>query len=115
MSESAATPLVITEQNFEAEVINSDKPVLVDFWAEWCGPCRAVGPVIESLADQFDGQARIGKVDIDSNQQLAMKFGIRSIPTVMLFDKGKVAATFVGVRSRSEYEQSVSSALAKRG
>lgn len=111
MSEQTVRPVEVTEQNFDSEVLNANHPVLVDFWAEWCGPCRTLGPVIESLAGQFDGKVSIAKVDVDSNQQLAMKFGIRSIPTVMLFDNGQIVSNFVGVRSRGEYEQAIDDVL----
>lgn len=104
MNKPSATLIQVTEQDFTQQVLEADVPVLVDFWAEWCGPCRALGPVIESLSGQYEERAKIVKVDIDSNQQLAMKYGIRSIPTVMLFDKGQVAETFVGVRPRADYE-----------
>ena len=104
MNDASATLIQVTGQDFTQQVLEADVPVLVDFWAEWCGPCRALGPVIESLSGQYEERAKIVKVDIDSNQQLAMKYGIRSIPTVMLFDKGQVAETFVGVRPRGDYE-----------
>jgi thioredoxin 1 len=104
MNKPSATLIQVTEQDFTQQVLEADVPVLVDFWAEWCGPCRALGPVIESLSGQYEERAKIVKVDIDSNQQLAMKYGIRSIPTVMLFDKGQVEETFVGVRPRTDYE-----------
>ena len=103
MNQTATRPEAVTDADFDARVMQSDEPVLVDFWAEWCGPCRALGPVIESLAADFDGRARIAKVDVDANQQVAARFGIRSIPTVMLFDKGEVVATFVGVRPKADY------------
>ena len=112
MSEQNDQAVEITEQNFESEVLQADHPVLVDFWAEWCGPCRTLGPVIESLAGQYGGKVSIGKVDVDSNQKLAMRFGIRSIPTVMLFDNGQVVSNFVGVRARGEYEQAIDNVLA---
>ena len=99
------------DSNFDADVINSEKPALVDFWAEWCGPCRTLGPVIEELAGHYDGKVSVAKVDVDSNQQIAMKFGIRSIPTVMLFNKGELVSSFVGVRPRSDYEQAIDEVL----
>jgi thioredoxin 1 len=111
MSEQTVRPVEVTEQNFDSAVMNADQPVLVDFWAEWCGPCRTLGPVIESLAGQYDGKVQVAKVDVDSNQQLAMKFGIRSIPTVMLINKGEVVSNFIGVRPRGEYEQAIDSVL----
>ena len=85
----------ITDSNFE-EIINSDKPVLVDFWAEWCGPCRMVGPVVEELAGEYEGRVIIGKVDVDSNPQTSAKFGIRSIPTLLVFKNGQIVDKQVG-------------------
>ena len=102
-----AKPVHVTDSTFDAEVLKSDVPVLTDFWAEWCGPCRALGPIIESLSEEFSGQVKIAKVDVDSNPQLSMQFGIRSIPTVMLFDKGQVVDTFIGVRPKSDYSASL--------
>ncbi len=107
MSSTATHPIEVSDQDFEQQVLKSDQPVLVDFWAAWCGPCRTLGPVIESLAGQYAGKAVVAKVDVDANQQVAMKYGIRSIPTVMLFDKGRIVETFVGVRPRGDYEASL--------
>lgn len=107
MNQTNVQPIAVTEQDFEKQVLQSDKPVLVDFWAEWCGPCRALGPVIETLSSDYSGRATVAKVDIDANQQIAMQFGIRSIPTVMLFDKGQVVDTFVGVRPKGDYAASL--------
>jgi thioredoxin 1 len=112
MSTTASHPVQISDQDFEQKVLKADRPVLVDFWAAWCGPCRALGPVIESLAGQYAGKAVVGKVDVDANQQVAMKYGIRSIPTVILFDKGRIVETFVGVRARGDYESSLRRQLA---
>ena len=89
-------PLHITDENFEAEVLNSDKPVLVDFWATWCGPCRMIAPIIEDLAKDYDGKAVIGKLDVDNNQLAAEKFGIRSIPTILIFKGGQLVDTIIG-------------------
>ena len=95
LSVMAHKAIEITDANFE-EIINSDKPVLVDFWAEWCGPCRMVGPVVEELAGEYEGKAIIGKVDVDANPQTSMKFGIRSIPTLLVFKNGQIVDKQVG-------------------
>jgi thioredoxin 1 len=89
-------PVEITDENFESEVINSDKPVLIDFWAVWCGPCKMIAPIVEELASEYDGKVKIGKLDVDSNQQTSIKFGVRSIPTLLLFKDGKLKDTIIG-------------------
>ena len=87
----------ITDQSFNETVLNSDKPVLVDFWAAWCGPCRMLGPIIEEVAADFEGKALVGKVDVDNNQQISVDYGIRNIPTVLIFKNGEVVDKIVGV------------------
>jgi thioredoxin 1 len=99
------------KSNFDAEVINSDVPVLVDFWAPWCGPCKMIGPIIEELATEFEGKAKIGKVNVDDNQDLAGSFGIRGIPTVMLFKGGQVVNQFVGLRPKEDLAAAINDAM----
>ena len=94
--------LILTKDNFEAEVLKSDIPVLVDFWASWCGPCRMLAPVIEDLAKELSGKAKVGKVNVDEEEQLAVQYNIMSIPTVILFKDGKVAATSTGVKNKAQ-------------
>jgi thioredoxin 1 len=89
-------PLEITDANFAKEVEQSDVPVLVDFWAVWCGPCRMIAPIVEELAGEFQGKAKIGKLDVDNNPGVATKFGIRSIPTILIFKGGQLADQIVG-------------------
>lgn len=96
--------LKITKENFENEVMKSNIPVLIDFWAPWCGPCRMMGPVIEQLADEYEGKAKVGKVNVDEEGELAQAFGVMSIPTVVLVKDGKVVKHAVGARPKAELE-----------
>jgi len=95
--------ITLTKDNFEQEVLKSDVPVLVDFWASWCGPCRAVAPVIDELAVEFDGRAKVGKVNVDEEGELTAKFRIMSIPTIMLFKGGQMVEKVIGARSKQEF------------
>ncbi|MFL2617351.1 MAG: thioredoxin [Flavobacteriaceae bacterium] len=103
--------LQITDANFQETVLKSDKPVLVDFWAEWCGPCRMLGPIIEELSSDYDGKAIIGKVDVDSNQQFAAQYGVRNIPTVLIFKDGELVNRQVGVSQKNVYSEYIDALL----
>ncbi len=94
----------VTDSNFQDEVLSSDKPVLVDFWAEWCGPCKMIGPILEELALEMDGKIKIVKVDVDSNSQTAMNYAIRSIPTLIIVKDGSAQAQHIGAASKAQLE-----------
>ncbi len=94
--------IVVTSENFENDVLKSEQPVLIDFWAPWCGPCRAVGPIVDELANEFEGKAKIGKINVDEQGELAQKFRVMSIPTIMLFKNGEVVDKVIGARSKPE-------------
>ena len=101
----------LTDSNFETEVIKSTTPVLVDFWADWCGPCKMLTPTIEKLANDYVGKVKVGKVDTDSNREVSMKYGISAIPTVILFKNGQVAQKFVGLRGEKDFKEALDAAM----
>ncbi len=101
----------VTDADFDAQVLQSDTPVLVDFWAEWCGPCKAIAPVLEGLAGDYAGKVKIVKLNIDENQKTAINYNVRSIPTLLLFKNGKVEATEIGAKPKSAYAQTLDRAL----
>jgi thioredoxin 1 len=103
--------LEVTDSNFEEVVVKSDKPVVVDFWAEWCGPCRMIAPIIEELSKEFSGKAVITKCDVDNNPQIAAKYGIRNIPTVLFFKDGKIADRQVGAVPKSSFVNKLNALL----
>jgi thioredoxin 1 len=103
--------LEITDANFEEVVRNSDKPVLVDFWAEWCGPCKMVGPTVEQLASEYEGRAVVGKVNVDHNPNISVEFGIRSIPTLLFFKNGQIVDRHVGVAPKEVLAKKLDSQL----
>ena len=104
-------PVEVTDANFKKEVLESPIPVLVDFWAEWCGPCKMIAPVVEQLSSYFQGKLKVGKVDVDSNQQTSMQFGIRSIPTLLVFKNGKVVDQIVGALPKAALTDKISKHL----
>lgn len=101
----------LSDTNFDAEVIKSDVPVLVDFWAPWCGPCRAIAPAVEEISSSYEGKIKVGKLNVDENQQTTMKFGIRSIPTLIVFKGGKAVEQIIGAVPKGEIERVVGKAL----
>ena len=94
--------ITLTKENFETEVINSDRPVLVDFWAEWCGPCRMIAPTIEEIANEYDGKVKVGKINVDKESELAIRYRIDAIPALLIFKNGQVVETRKGLRPKSE-------------
>jgi len=110
-NEMAEGVFEFTDQNFETDVIGSDTPTLVDFWAEWCAPCKMIAPTVEALAQEYAGKVRIGKLNIDENPSIPTKFGIRGIPTLMLFKGGEMVEQVVGVKSKADLKATIDRAL----
>ena len=104
-----ASPLIVTltQENFAQQVLQSTTPVLVDFWAEWCGPCKMIAPILDELADEYSGKVKIGKVNIDEHQGLAAEYGVRAIPTLLVFNQGQVAEQVVGARGKRDLKASI--------
>jgi len=111
MDQKQSSYVTLTDRNFQREVIESPKPVLVDFWAPWCGPCQAMGPVIKELADEFQTRAIVAKVDVDNNPEIAARYGIRSIPTLMIFQNGEVRDQMVGTMTKKALAQKLEEQL----
>jgi thioredoxin 1 len=109
---AASNILVLTVENFPTQVLQSTKPVLVDFWAEWCGPCKMIAPVLDELATEFDGRVSIGKINVDEQQALASQFGIQGIPTLLIFKGGQVIDQVVGLRGKKDLQSRLERALA---
>ena len=105
-------PIVLTDNNFSAEVLNASQPVLVDFWATWCGPCRMIAPIVQELSSEYEGRAKVGKLDVDAAQKTAAEFGIRSIPTLLIFKEGKVADQIIGAVPKGQITEKLEAALA---
>ncbi|MBZ9778923.1 thioredoxin [Psychroflexus sp. CAK8W] len=103
--------LEVTDKDFQEKVLQSDKPVLVDFWAAWCGPCRMVGPIIDELSSEYEGKAVVAKMDVDQNQEFAAKYGVRNIPTVLLFKDGEMVNRQVGVAQKHTYKEAIENLL----
>ncbi|MED5416408.1 MAG: thioredoxin [Candidatus Latescibacterota bacterium] len=104
-------PITLTDDNFDNEVVKSDQPVLVDFWASWCGPCRMVAPIVEELVSEYDGRAKVGKLDVDAAQKTAGEYGIRSIPTLLIFKDGKVADQVIGAGPKTQITEKLDTVL----
>ena len=105
-------PIALTDENFEREVLESAAPVLVDFWAAWCGPCKMIAPIVEELSSEYEGKAKICKIDVDSAQKTANDFGIRSIPTLLIFKEGKVADQLIGAVPKQQITEKLDAVLA---
>lgn len=101
----------VSDKNFDAEIMEADKPAMVDFWAEWCGPCKMVGPIVEELAKEYKDKVKIAKMDVDQNRETPAKFGIRNIPTLIFFKNGEVAKTIIGAQPKSSIEEELKKLL----
>lgn len=108
---AGAATLTITESNYQSEVVNSTVPVMIDFWAEWCMPCRAIGPTIDQLAVEYQGKAKVGKVDVDSNRSLALQFNVQSIPCVVVVKGGQVVSRTMGIKPKPEFAKMLDAAI----
>lgn len=104
--------LKFNDDDFDTAVLQSDTPVLVDFWAEWCGPCKALGPVIDELATEYAGRVKVGKVDTDANREVSVRFSVSAIPTVILFSRGEIVEKFIGLRSKKEFQTALNKVTA---
>lgn len=111
---ASANVLTLSDANFQQEVLSSEVPVLVDFWAEWCGPCRMLAPTIDELAEEYKGKVKVGKVDTDGNRGTAMKFSISAIPTIILFHKGQIARKFVGLTPKKDFKAALDGLVAAK-
>ena len=109
--EYMSKPFAVTDGSFEADVLNADTPVVVDFWAEWCGPCKAIAPVVDELAAEYDGKVKFAKLDVDTNPRTAINYGIRGIPALLIFDEGKVAGQIVGALPKQSIAKSIEEAI----
>ena len=107
----AENVMEFNDQNFDSDVLKAGMPVLVDFWAVWCGPCKAIAPIVEEVANDYSGKVRVGKIDVDSNNQVAMRYGIRSIPTLLLFSGGEVVDQVIGNVGKASIESMLSKAI----
>jgi thioredoxin 1 len=103
----AAHPFAVTDADFESKVLKADQPVLVDFWAPWCGPCRAVAPIVEQLAGEYEGKVQFAKLNTDDNQRTAMKYGVMAIPTLILYRGGNEVARLIGVQPKAEFKRTI--------